>query len=531
MTTPSLMAPRPRHSVHYPEIPFHGLLERAADQFGEAVALLYDEERFTFRELDGLANSLARALRERSIGVGDRVLLYLSNRPEWIIAAFAIQKAGASAVLISSALRLAEVRHAVSLTAPRVAITSTDGAAVAIEAGLGEGLILVDDPEPESDRGPTRGADFWQLIRSQPGQRLELELDPRSCEAALCLSSGTTGLPKAVRHHHRSLLVGALQWKMALGLGPEDRLQTFTPLSHILGIANVAAGLASGSVHRLFARFDLDEMLRSIEQDRITLGIAVAPVAIAMADHPELESFDLSSLRYFNWCATPVTVSVAERFTERTGVPWLTAYGATEAPVLTANPVEQPGRWRLDTPGIPAPDVEMRIVDLESHEPVAPGESGEVIVRGPNVMLGYLPEEANADAFLPGGWYRTGDVGWMEDQGWLHLTDRVKEMIKVSGFQVAPAEIESLLLAHEAVADCAVYGVPDDVKGQIPQAAVVQVDGAQVSDQELITWVGDQLAPYKRLRAVEFVAEIPRTASGKALRRVLLERFEERVRE
>ncbi len=532
MTTPSRMAPRPRHSVHYPEIPFHGLLERAADQFGETVALLYDDERFTFRELDGLANSFARALRERSIGVGDRVLLYLSNRPEWIIAAFAIQKAGASAVLVSSALKLAEVRHAVSLTEPRVAITSADGAAVAIEAGLSDGLIVVDGPEAGSDGGGRAlGADFWQLIRSHPGQRLELELDPTSCEAALCLSSGTTGLPKAVRHNHHSLLVGALQWKMALGLGPEDRLQTFTPLSHILGIANVAAGLASGSAHRLFARFDLDEMLRSIEQDRITLGIAVAPVAIAMANHPELESFDLSSLRYFNWCATPVTVSVAERFTRRTGVRWLTAYGATEAPVLTANPVEQPGHWRLDTPGIPAPDVEMRIVDLESHEPVAPGESGEVIVRGPNVMLGYLPEEANVDAFLPGGWYRTGDVGWMEDEGWLHLTDRVKEMIKVSGFQVAPAEIEGLLLAHEAVADCAVYGVPDEVKGQLPHAAVVKADGARVADEELITWAGDQLASYKRLRAIEFVTEIPRTASGKTLRRVLLDRFEARMRE
>jgi acyl-CoA synthetase (AMP-forming)/AMP-acid ligase II len=508
---------RLRHSVHYPEIPLHGLLERAADQFGESVALLYEEERFTFRELDGLANSLARALRERGIRVGDRVLLYLPNSPEWIIAAFGIQKAGASAVLVSSALKLAEVRHAVGLTGPRVAIASGEGVRIVAEAGLGDGLISVGLSE--------RGSEFWGLIATQPGQRLELDLDPHTTEAALCMSSGTTGMPKAVRHVHRSLVVGSMQWKMSLGMGPSDRLQTFTPLSHILGIANVAAGLASGAVHRLFARFDLDSVLQSIQEDRITIGIAVAPVAIAMADHPKLDSFDLSSLRYFNWCATPVTEDVANRFTARTGVRWLTAYGATEAPVLSANPVEQPGRWRIDTPGLPAPDVEMQIVDLETLQPLPRGERGEVVVRGPNLMQGYLPEEANADAFLPGGWYRTGDVGWMEEEGWLHLTDRVKEMIKVSGFQVAPAEIEGLLLAHESVADCAVFGVPHDVKGQVPHAAVVRHADVGVDESELIAWSGEQLANYKRLGGVEFVDEIPRTASGKALRRVLLERF------
>jgi acyl-CoA synthetase (AMP-forming)/AMP-acid ligase II len=414
-------------------------------------------------------------------------------------------------------LKLAEIRHAVALTGPRIAIAAAAGAKVAVEAGLAEGLITVGEADG--------GAEFWELIREQSGQRLDLDLDPHTTEAVLCMSSGTTGMPKAVRHAHYSLVVGAMQWKMALGMGPSDRLQTFTPLSHILGIANVGAGLMSGAAHRLFARFDLDTMLQSIQDDRITMGIAVAPVAIGMANHPKLESYDLSSLRYFSWCATPVTEAVANRFTERSGVRWLTAYGATEAPVLTANPVEQPECWRIDTPGIPAPDVEMQIVDLVTHEPVAPGAHGEVVVRGPNLMQGYLPEEANEDAFLPGGWYRTGDVGWLEEEGWLHLTDRVKEMIKVSGFQVAPAEIEGLLLAHEGVSDCAVFGAPHEVKGQVPHAAVVRHAGAKVDESELIKWSGEQLANYKRLGGVEFVDEIPRTASGKALRRVLLERF------
>ena len=215
---------------------------------------------------------------------------------------------------------------------------------------------------------------------------------------------------------------------------------------------------------------------------------------------------------------------MAERFTRRTGVRWHTAYGATEAPVLSANPVHRPDLWRTDSPGLPGPDVEMRVVDLQTYATLPPGEPGEIVVRGPNLMLGYLPEEANREAFLEGGWYRTGDVGWMEPEGWLHLTDRVKEMIKVSGFQVAPAEVEGVLLGHSAVADCAVFGVPDAVRGQVPRAAVVRRPGTDVAADELIAYADERLAGYKRLTAVDFVAEVPRTASGKALRRVLVER-------
>lgn len=514
--------PLPRHrSVHYPRVPFHGLIEQAADRFPETLALLYEGQRYTFRELDGLASSLARALAAQGIGPGARVALYLSNRPEWIIALLGVHKAGAAAVLISPAWKLTEVQHAVGLTRPQLVVSEAALAEVVegAGAGLAAGAICADDPPPAGWRS------LWELVSEHPGERLELPIDVERAEAVLPFSSGTTGLPKAVRHVHRSLVVAALQWKIALGMGGADRLQTFTPLAHILGVVNLGAGLASGATHRLFRRFDVDAVLRSIERDRITLGIAVAPVALALANHPRLESFDLSSLRYFCWCATPVTPEVAERFTARTGIDWLTAYGATEAVVLTANPVSYPGLWRTDTPGLPGADVELRILDLQSHEPLPPGQPGEVVVRGPNVMAGYLPEAANADAFLPGGWYRTGDVGWVEPEGWLHLTDRVKEMIKVSGFQVAPAEVEAALLAHPGVADCAVYGVPDPARGQVPRAAVVRQPGAAVAEPELIEWAGSRLAGYKRLAAVEFVDEIPRTASGKTLRRVLAERY------
>ncbi len=189
-------------------------------------------------------------------------------------------------------------------------------------------------------------------------------------------------------------------------------------------------------------------------------------------------------------------------------------------PGLHCNPVDYPERCRLDSPGLPVSDLEVRIVDLETHDDVALGAEGEIIVRGPHMMAGYLPAEADADAFID-GWVRTGDVGWVEPEGWIHITDRAKEMIKVSGFSVAPAEIEATLHAHPAVADCGVYGVPDEAKGEVPKAAVVLTALGAATPADLSAFVAERLAGYKHVDQFVFVDEIPRTTSGKVLRRAL----------
>jgi acyl-CoA synthetase (AMP-forming)/AMP-acid ligase II len=216
--------------------------------------------------------------------------------------------------------------------------------------------------------------------------------------------------------------------------------------------------------------------------------------------------------------------------TRRTGVPWLPAYGASELPVLAANPVGEPCRWRLDSAGLPAPGVQLRVVDLESGIPLPPGQTGEIQALSASVMAGYLPDEATAAAFAD-GWYRTGDVGWMEPEGWLHLTDRSKEMIKVKGFQVAPAELEAVLHGHPAVLDCAVFGVADDVSGEVPVAAVQLDPAATVTAAKLEALIGASLASYKRLHRVLIVDSIPRLPSGKVLRRTLREEWEPRLRD
>jgi long-chain acyl-CoA synthetase len=476
----------------------HGLVD-SARRVGDHPAVLAGDSTWTFADLDGLSNAYARRLLHEGAQPGRRVLVMTTNRVEFVVTVHALSKIGAAAVLVNPGWKTAEVTHAMGLTDPVLAVA--DGAAVEVLRPLVPVLDLdavdVDDAREPIDEG----------------------LDD-DAESVLVFSSGTTGMPKAVRHTHRSMHEATRHWVASLGLTGDDRFQIATPPTHILGLLNLLVAAEVGATVRLHARFDLDELLRCIEADRMTLEMAVAPIALAMANHPSIEDYDLSSLRYIVWGATPVTESVAHTVTRRTGVRWLPGYGASEVPVISCNPVHEPDRWRLDSAGLPPEGVELRVADLDTGALLPPGETGEIQVRSPSAMIGYLPQEATADAFAD-GWYRTGDVGWLEPEGWVHLTDRAKEMIKVNGFQVAPAEVEAVLLGHAAVLDCAVFGVPDERAGEVPVAAVQLAPDASVPESELRDLVATSLATYKQVRRVVFVDEIPRLPSGKALRRVL----------
>ncbi|HKV21402.1 MAG TPA: AMP-binding protein [Mycobacterium sp.] len=459
----------------------------------EPAALAFDEREYTLAQLDALANGMATTLEHRGVRRGDRVALMSSNRPEFVVALRAIWRLGAAAVLLSPAWRETEVRNALALTRPSHAVGDHPVLArmmpmLSLDDPVTPGLRPFDAPDPDAD-------------------------------ALFVFSSGTTGMPKAVRHTHAAFAVAVAHWRDALGLTSADRMQIVTPPTHILGLLNIVMALDTGAWIRLHRRFDIDQMLHHIEADRITIEMAVAPIALALAAHPKLDSYDLSSLRYVMWCATPVTKSVAEGVTARAGVNWVTAYGTSELPVLTCNSLSG---GKLDTVGRAVPGVDLRIVSLSDGAPVAAGEVGEIQARSASVMAGYLPDEATAQAFSD-GWYRTGDVGYLDVDGWLHITDRAKEMIKVRGFQVAPAEIEAVLHGHPAVDDCAVFGVDDAADGEAVVAAVATQ--GSVDADELRALVADRLASYKQLRRVVLVPEIPRLPSGKVLRRVLKEQY------
>lgn len=460
--------------------------------------LVFEDRQYTLPELDARSGGLAAVLAAGGVTAGGRVALMASSRPEFVVALHAIWRLGAAAVLISPSWKRDEVAHALALTRP--------------EHALGDHPVLaelmamrrLDDPVPAGE-----------LIGDPP---------PGDADALLVFSSGTTGLPKAVRHTHDSLRAAVRHWRDALRLTAADRIQVMTPPSHILGLLNILTALHVGARLRLHRRFDIDAMLASIEADRITVEMAVAPIALAMAAHPDLESFDLSSLRFIVWGATPVTAAVADTVTRRAGVRWVPAYGTSELPVIACSPLDGAvlDDAVLNTVGRPVSGVDVRVVEADTAAPVASGQVGEILARSDSLMVGYLPADAGSEV-LRDGWFRTGDIGYLDGDGWLRITDRAKEMIKVRGFQVAPAEIEAVLHAHPAVIDCGVFGVPDPVDGEAVVAAVAL--RTPVGEDELATLVGERLASYKRLRRVVVVPEIPRLPSGKLLRRVLKERL------
>jgi acyl-CoA synthetase (AMP-forming)/AMP-acid ligase II len=482
------------------------VLRNRAKRDGDRAALDFDDRTFTFGDVQTHADQWAATLAAAGAVRGSRIALMSANRPEFVFAAYGAMQLGASVVMISPAWKVAEVQHACSVASPRLALGDESSCnTLAAASPSAPVLALGDATRPTAERhGPVD--------------------DDLDTDAVLVFSSGTTGMPKAVRHTHRTLGHAVEHWIAALGLTDRDRFQIATPPVHILGLLNIVTAVAAGARVRLHPRFDLDASLRAIEAERMTLEMAVAPIALGMANHPTLEDFDLSSLRYIMWGATPVAEEVARTVTRRSGVRWLPAYGTSEVPVIAANPVHAPDEWRLDSAGLPALGVQLRIVDPESGAVLDAGATGEIEVLSPSAMAGYLPDAETPGAF-DDGWYRTGDIGWLEAGGWLHITDRLKEMMKVRGFQVAPAEIEAVLHADPRVRDCAVFGIDDPELGEAIVAAVALVPGAAVAPEELQQGVADQLAGYKRIRHVVVVEEIPRLPSGKALRRRLKEEW------
>jgi acyl-CoA synthetase (AMP-forming)/AMP-acid ligase II len=482
------------------------VLRRRAGTDAERVAFDFEDRSHTFADVHRAAGAWRARLAATGAGPRTRVALMSGNRPEFVHAVYGALQLGAAVVMCSPAWKAAEVRHACAATGPTVAVGDDAGCASLADAVPGIATVPFDGPLPATDENPADAGD-------------------PDADAVLFFSSGTTGLPKAVRHTHRTLGHAVGHWITALGLTDHDHFQVATPPVHILGLLNIITAVAAGARIRLHPRFDLDACLRAAADERMTLEMAVAPIALGMANHPRLEDFDLSSLRYIMWGATPVAEEVARKVTRRTGVRWLPAYGASEVPVIAANPVREPDRWRLDSVGLAVPGVRLRVVDPATGDVLPSGATGEIEVSSPSAMAGYLPDTETAAAFHD-GWYRTGDVGQLEPEGWLHITDRLKEMIKVRGFQVAPAEIEAVLHADPRVRDCAVFGVDDAQLGEAIVAAVVPVSGTVVTPEELEAVVADQLAPYKRVRHLVVVDEIPRLPSGKALRRQLKERWD-----
>ncbi len=515
-----LMRPR----LDYPRVPYHGMLRRSVERTPDKWATVFDDQMLTFREIEGLSNSLAHALRSLHIGKGDRVALLMTNRPEYLISFEAVSKVGGVITPINPAYHDHEVEYQLNDSEARVAIVHQDRypsiAAIRDRVPGVKHVIVVGDCPPEA-------LSFYELLRGFPGSAPpEVDLDIEEDLIALPYSSGTTGLPKGVMLTHRNLVCNHIQSAAGGRITERDTLLIFLPFYHIYGTMLMGTSVTAGATEVIMERFDMLTALSLTERHRVTLFYAVPPVLLAMGHFADLKKYDFSSVRYIMSGAAPLPPEVARRMQELTGVKVLQGYGLTEAsPITHLNPVDNPELIRLDSVGLAVSDQDERIVDAgDATVELGPDAVGELLIRGPHVMKGYwkAPEE-NARA-LRDGWLHTGDIARRDAQGYVYIVDRKKEMIKYKGFGVAPAELEALLHEHPAVADCAVVPKLDPEAGEIPRAFIVLKPGMHATAAELMRFVEEQVAGYKKVRAVEFIDEIPKNPSGKILRRVLKER-------
>jgi long-chain acyl-CoA synthetase len=322
----------------------------------------------------------------------------------------------------------------------------------------------------------------------------------------------------------QNLVANNLQFMSSGRITEQDTLLIFLPFYHIYGVMLLGGGLYAGATLVIMEAFDLERSLMLAQQYGVTLYYAVPPILVALDNSARVSQYTFPRLRYIMVGAAPLAPDVAQRVQEKMQVPVLQGYGLTEAsPVTHLNPVDQ-GRIKLDSVGVAVPNQEQKIVDLETEErELEAGEIGELYVKGPHIMKGYWKAPEETARVLRDGWLATGDIARMDREGYVYIVDRKKEMIKYKGFAVAPAEVEAVLFQHAAVADCAVIGKPDVEAGEIPKALVILRPGEEVAPEALMEFVESRVAGYKKIREVEFVTSIPKTSSGKVLRRVLIE--------
>ncbi len=474
----------------------------------------------TYGQLREQVERCAAGLAARQFGKGQVFGIYCPNVPEYAVAFHGVVRAGGTCTTANPLYTAEELGRQLKdcearflLTLPALLETALEAAQL---AGVEEVFVLGEAP------GATP---FEQLLRSE-GPVPDLDVDPATDLAVLPYSSGTTGIPKGVMLTQRNLIANIKQFENLEPTTEADVLIGVLPFYHIYGMTVIMnAALSNGATIVTMPRFDLEQFLSLIQTHGITRAHIVPPIVLALAKHPLVDQFDLSTLKVILSGAAPLGAELSQECATRLNLMVKQGYGMTELSPVTHVSPEDPEKIRYGAAGHLLPNTEARIVDVESGKALGYGERGELHIRGPQVMKGYLNNpEATAQTLDADGWLHTGDIAEADEEGNFWVVDRVKELIKYKGFQVPPAELEALLLTHPDVNDVGVVPFPDEAAGEIPRAFVVRKPEATVSEAELMDFVAERVSPQKRVRRLEFIDAIPKSASGKILRRELRDR-------
>ncbi len=500
------------------------LLKNSVEKYPDKNALLFYQYQRTYSQLWEDVNRFARALQDRGLNPGDRVALMLPNCPQYVVAYYGALLVGGVVTQINPLLVATEVQALLEDSGSR-AIIALDGVLPRVQAIRSlTALEIVVGVNLEGKSVTVEGVeDFMALMASVTDPR-PFAVEVRSEDpAVLQYTGGTTGRSKGAVLSHRNLVANVLQMHAFNELYPgEERSLAVIPLFHVYGMTVVMnLGVHLGGTMVLLPRFNLSEVLDAIQTQQVTLWPGVPTMYVALLQVPRLDPASVASIRLCNSGSAPMPIDVMYQFEEKTGATILEGYGLTEAsPTTHAHASWMPRK--PGTVGIALPSTEFRIVDLESHQDLGPGELGELWVRGPQVMKEYWnrPTETS-ETLVDGGWLRTGDLASCDSEGYLSIVDRLKDLIIASGYNVYPREIEEVLYQHPQVLEAVVVGAPDPYRGETVRAVVVPKPGSNLDDKELTRYLADHLAVYKRPTIIEFRSELPKTAVGKILRRVV----------
>ena len=527
-------------SIKYPAIALHGLLQKTAENYPEKVAMAYLDREITYAQLDLVSNQFAHALAKLQVKKGDRVALFLPNVPQFIIAYFGVLKAGAVVTAISPMHREREVEYQLNDSGAQT-IVMLDSLYPIVEKVREKtklkNVIVTGLNEYGSENANSSSIlntlSFQQLIEKTAQNPPNLQFDPNEDLAALQYTGGTTGTAKGAMLTHANLVSNALMFAAWIkGTMTQETFLTALPLFHIYGMTTsmtVPVSLAAKMV--LLPKFEPTKALETIQKHKVTVFCGVPTMYSVLLANPELGKYDLTSIRVCISGASSLPPQVQKKFMQITGGFLAEGYGLTEAsPVTHCTPVDKTMRTvKVGSIGLPLPDTEARIVDLITGEKtLGQGETGELAVKGPQVMKGYWQKPEETALVLHDGWLLTGDIARMDQDGYFYITDRKKDLLKYKDYSVYPREIEDVLYEHPAVKLCAVIGKPDPIAGEVPKGFIVLKDDAKMSAEEIMAFVNDKVAPYKAIREIEFRQELPISSAGKVLRRLLQE--EEKIK-
>ncbi|MEM1666508.1 MAG: long-chain fatty acid--CoA ligase [Nitrososphaerota archaeon] len=521
-------------SIDYPEMPLHGLLERSASAYPEKIAVVSGENgyRLTYRELNELASRFANVLISMDAARGDRVALFLPNMPQFLIAYYGALKAGCVVTTISPLARENTLLFQLNDSEAESLVVYEPLLPTFLKVASSTKVKRIFVTGGDTNKPPQlpEGNYHWfdVVLSKYSPEPPKVEINPKRDLACLQYTGGTTGTPKGAMLTHFNMVSNAIAFSVWTRCRPaKEVFLTVLPLSHIFGMTtSMNAPIYTVGTIVLLQKFDVKKVLETIQSYGVTVFCGVPTMYALIVASPEVQSYNLRSIRCCISGGSPLPPEVQRKFIQLTGGVLVEGYGLTEcSPGTHTNPVDPSMKSvKIGSIGLPWPDVDARIVDLETgSKTLPPGEIGELVIKGPQVMLGYWKRPEETREVLRDGWLYTGDVAKMDEDGYFYIVDRKKDLIKHKGYSVYPREVEDVIYEHPAVKLCAVVGKPDPVAGEVPKAFVVLKDGAQLTADELINFLKERLEPYKLVREVEFRKELPLTSAGKVHRRLLRE--------